>query len=318
MSALDEAFGSCRAVARERARSFFFASHVLPSERRKAAFALYTFCRSADDAVDEAADLSDARARLDDVRRRLDRVYAVAAGVERAEVSILTDRALVDTVARYGVERAAFDDLLLGMSQDLEPVRLQTTQELLLYCHRAAGVVGHLMMPVLGAEGAEARARAADLGVAMQLTNILRDVGEDLLRGRIYLPAEELAAHGLSHDQVAHGRLTAAWRRFMAAQVERARAYYARADAGIPLISTWGGRLCARVMRATYGDILRSLERGAYDSFSTRHRTSGPRKVALLCGALVGRVPASGRPRGAGWASEGPLALLPASEALHA
>jgi phytoene synthase len=223
----------------------------------------------------------------------------------------------VDTVRRYGVERAAFEELLVGMEQDLVPARFRTTGELLVYCHRAAGVVGHLMMPVLGAQGAEARARAADLGVAMQLTNILRDVGEDLSLGRIYLPEEELRAYGLSHADVEARRTGPAWSAFMAAQVDRARGYYARADRGMPLIRAWGGRLCARVMRAVYGDILRELEAGAYDSFAVRHATGTGRKVALLAMSLVGWVPPTGQPRSL-YLVDGPLTLartrLPAPE----
>ncbi len=315
MIASDAAYETCRAVTRSRARSFYFASHVLPAERRKAAFAVYAFCRAADDAVDEAASPDDARSRLDEARRRLDRIYGAGGTIEPA----LPDAALAEVVQRYGVEREAFEELLLGMAQDLEPVRLETTAELLVYCHRAAGVVGHLMLPVLGAEGLEARARAADLGVAMQLTNILRDVGEDLTLGRIYLPAEELRAFGLSHADVEARRTGPAWSAFMSAQIERARGYYARADLGVPLIRTWGGRLCARLMRATYGDILRIIELGAYDTFHVRHATSTGRKVALLALSLFGGVPSSGRPQRPPAALEGPLGLSPrlALEASH-
>ena len=302
MTSLDAAYDACRDVAKERARSFYFASHVLPADRRRAAFALYAFCRAADDAVDEAASKSDALHRLDLVRARLDAVYRGA--VDEAH----PDGALTDTVRRHGVEREPFEELLVGMAQDLEPVRFETTQELLQYCHRAAGVVGHLMLPVLGAEGPQARARAADLGVAMQLTNILRDVGEDLERGRIYLPREELAPFGLHHRDVEARVAGPKWSRFMAAQIDRARGYYARADRGVPDITTWGGRLCARVMRATYGDILRAIEQGAYDVFTVRHRTGGGRKLALLALSLVGRVPPSGMPHGL-HPAEGPLLL---------
>jgi phytoene synthase len=307
------AFEACRRITRERARSFYFASHVLPAERRSAAYAVYAFCRSADDAVDEAADLVQARLQLVAAGRRLDAIYA--GNVADPEHP---DAALAEVVTRYGVERQAFDELLVGMAQDLEPVRFRTTEELLVYCHRAAGVVGHLMLPVLGAEGAEARARAADLGVAMQLTNILRDVGEDLGRGRIYLPGDELAAYGLTHADVEAKRLGPAWETFMAAQVERARAYYTRADAGIGLIRTFGGRLCARVMRAVYGDILREIEAGGYDTLSRRHATGLGRKLSLLVLALFGRVPPSGRALLLPAQADGPLALPPDSRVIEA
>ena len=148
-----------------------------------------------------------------------------------------------------------------------------------------------MLLPVLGASVPEARDRAADLGVAMQLTNILRDVGEDLGRDRIYLPAEELRRFGLSHAAVRERRIGPDWRRFCEAQIARARAYYSRADSGIPMIETLGGRLCVRVMSSVYRDILRGIERNDFDVFTKRARTSTARKLALLAIAAVGRTP---------------------------
>lgn len=283
------AYALSREVTRVHAKSFYFASHVLPRERRDAAYAVYAFCRSADDAVDCAPSVDDARRQIAAVHARLDRVFADQ-GIE-----VQTDLALADVARRFQLERAPFGALLAGMEIDLNPVSFRTFTELEDYCFKAAGVVGHMLLPVLGAQGPEARARAADLGIAMQLTNILRDVGEDLDRGRIYLPAEELAAFGLSHDDVRERRTGPAWSRFMEAQVARARAYYARADRGVPLIETYGGRLCTRVMRAVYGDILHQIERRGFDVFSGRARTSSGRKLALLGYAVAGRLPPSAR-----------------------
>jgi phytoene synthase len=285
---LARSYEACRQVTRTHARSFSFASHVLPKERRMAAYALYAFCRSADDAVDTVSDVPVVE-RFGQVQRRLDRVFAGEGIVE------LTDLALADVVQRYGHDRAPFDGLLEGMRIDLEPVAFDTTEQLLEYCHLAAGVVGEMLLPVLGASGPEARARADDLGIAMQLTNILRDVGEDLDRERIYLPAQELALFGLTHEDVRARRRNEAWRAFLQFQIQRARDTYARADLGVPLIRTWGGRLCTRVMRLVYGDILRAIELNRYDVFSTRARTTTGRKVALLTLAFAGVVPPSAR-----------------------
>jgi len=290
--ALARAYEECRVSTRHHARSFYFASHLLPPVRRAAAYALYAFCRAADDSVDEdrGASPQELQDRLGQLRARLDRVYEQQAIVDGP------DLALADVVGRFGVARAAFDELLTGLQSDLEPVALQTTQELLRYCHQVAGVVGELLLPVLGAESTEARARADDLGVAMQLTNILRDVGEDLGRDRIYLPAEELAAFGLTHRDLRRRVLDERWSELMRAQILRARWYYERADLGVPLIRTWSGRLTTRAMRLVYGDILRAIEANRYDVFARRAQVSSARKLVLLSFALVAARPPSARP----------------------
>lgn len=283
MSALSSARGRelAKEVTRQHARSFYFASHLLTRARKEAAYAIYAFCRAADDAVDEANSVAEARERLDAMRRRLDAIYA-----ERAECD--ADLALQEVVVRFRIDRSAFDGLLDGMESDLVPAAFKTTGELLRYCHLAAGVVGHLLLPVLGGESADARRRAADLGVAMQLTNILRDVDEDLERGRIYLPSEELAAFGLTHADIRERVVGASWQDFVAAQIQRTRALYARANEGIPLIRTWTGRVCARAMSLIYGDILRAIEQQGGDPFQGRARVSGLRKLHLLVCAVVG------------------------------
>lgn len=272
-----------KALTRRHARSFYLASHLLSEQRREAAYALYAFCRAADDAVDEATGSVDERsAQLDALRLRLDRVY-------RGQPDSDLDAALAESVSFYRLDRASFDGLLEGMGIDLQPVAFQTTEELLRYCHLVAGVVGHLLLPVLGPHPAEARERAADLGVAMQLTNILRDVGEDLERDRIYLPADELAAFGLTHDDVRARRGGPAWERFVAAWITRARALYVRADEGVPLIGSRTGRLCTRAMSLIYSDILRAIEAQGHDPFRGRAVVGGLRKARLLAAAVVGR-----------------------------
>lgn len=280
MSSADAGRLEAREVTRRHARSFHVASHLLPRARRDAACVLYAFCRAADDAVD-TGDPAEAGARLETVRARLDRVYA-----QRPADAL--ESALAEEVARWSIDRAAFDGLLEGMALDLGHAPLRTTQELLRYCHLVAGVVGHLMLPVLGATRAAARDRAAELGVAMQLTNILRDVDEDLARGRIYLAAEELAQFGLTHGDVRARIRDERWLAFVRAQIARARRLYAQALQGVPLIETWSGRLCTRAMALIYGDILRALELRGGDPFAGRARVGPARKLWLLARALVG------------------------------
>jgi phytoene synthase len=302
-SATAAGYEACRAITRKHAKSFHFASYVLPAPRRAAAYAVYACCRQADDAVDEAPDLEAQKRELERVRERLNATFE-----GRPETQ--ADRALADAAMRWGLQKQPFNELLLGMEIDLEPVRFRTWAELERYCQLVAGVVGHMLLPVLGASGEEARARAADLGVAMQLTNILRDVGEDLGRGRIYLPEEELAAFGLSHADVEARRTGPAWSAFMEAQVARARAYYERADRGVGLIETFGGRLCTRVMRVVYGDILRAIEARRYDTFGDRARVSFGRKLVLLGYALLGRLPGSARRPAVAFPDQGPIPLV--------
>lgn len=301
--ALEKGLRDARETTRRHAKSFAFASHLLPGDRRAAAYAVYAFCRSADDAVDEAPDRDAALLALEAVRARLDVIFS-----ERVP-AIHADLALAHVARRWGLARAPFDALLDGMAIDLSPVAFETWAQLEDYCFKVAGVVGHMLLPVLGASSEEARDRAADLGIAMQLTNILRDVGEDLGRGRIYLPAEELAAFGLTHEDVRGRTLDARWRTFLAAQIARARAYYARAAIGFPLIETRGGRVCARAMGAIYGDILRELERGGHDPFAARARTSTPRKAWLATLAVLGHVPAAHAGRDLPRPDAGPIAL---------
>lgn len=282
-SSLADSFERCREITRRHSKSFYFASHLLPKEARRAAYAVYAFCRSADDAVDEAGDSVEiARANLAVMRARLDEIYSNRSADD-------CDRALAAVVATRHLDRLPFDELLDGMQMDLTEVRLRTTAELDLYCYRAAGVVGLLMLPILGARSPAARLPASQLGVAMQLTNILRDVGEDLGRGRIYLPEEELARFDLSHSDLERHVMDARWVAFSQAQILRARGLYRQAWEGIRLIETRGGRLCARVMCLVYGDILRSIELGGYDTFSRRARTTPPRKLQLLGKALFAR-----------------------------
>jgi phytoene synthase len=221
--------------------------------------------------------------------------------------------ALRHAVHRFRIPELPFQELISGMEMDLTQQRYDTWEELHRYCYRVAGVVGLMMAPVLGCTDASALRCAEELGVAMQLTNILRDVREDWERGRLYLPRAELAAFGLTEADVARGVVDARWRDFMRFQVARARAYYARAAAGIPALGGFGAQRMVRLMGALYGDILRVVEERDFDVFSARAHVPGSRKVALALATLLS--PARVLPL-----PQGPVALpvLPAPEALAA
>ncbi len=201
-------------MCRHHAKSFYFASHFLPKAKRRHAYAVYALCRRLDDDVDEAPDKAAAEAAVERFGRLLDNVYGQSPLDEPvAEAARLT-------VASCGIDRRLFDDLATGVETDLTVARYADWPTLERYCYLVAGVVGLMMCGVFAVKDPAARRHAVAMGNAMQLTNILRDVKEDWLRGRLYLPADELSKFGVTTkdiDAMSHGRrVTAAWRRFCA------------------------------------------------------------------------------------------------------
>lgn len=290
-----EGYRRAKALTRHHAKSFFFSSIALFGARRRGAFALYAFCRRLDDLVDgenrgdgTVAAPSALPSQLAE-RLALARI-AVATLYGRGDESVWRRlpwhpsevAAVRDVVQRYGIPERPFQELISGMEMDLTQTRYETFDALSLYCYRVAGVVGEMMTPVLGHVDDRCLPSAADLGIAMQLTNILRDVKEDLVRGRVYLPARELAAFGLTELQLtalASGHsvapdLARSWAEFMRFQVLRARALYARAEVGIPDLRGFGSQRLVRLMRSVYAGILDVIEARAFDVFSQRASTS--------------------------------------------
>lgn len=277
----------CGQIARAHARTFALASWLLPPPKRRAAFALYAFCRVADDMVDRAVathDLAVAQ-QLGRYRRQLD---AALAG--RPETPVF--RELMRVVRAYDVPPVVLHELLAGVARDLLPARYATWSELARYCEGVASSVGEMCTWVFGVTGGPATREAAvrharTLGVAMQLTNILRDVGEDAARGRCYLPDEDLAAHGLTARDLLDGRVEAddpRWRALMAFEVRRARALYAAALPGIALLAP-DARGCAAACARGYAAILDVLERTGYDSLTTRCTVGSWARVGVLLDA---------------------------------
>ena len=266
---------TCRRITRHYAKSFYFASHCLPRDVRLHAYAIYGFCRWADNAVDEASGPADASRRLGHVRRTLELAYRGGP----APPGVVAFRR---TVRERGIPQGLFDDLLDGMEMDLMLDRYADFEELDLYCYRVAGVVGLMMTYVFGYRDRSCFPQAMALGRAMQLTNILRDIREDLDRGRIYLPLDELARFGVSETQLAVGRVDDAFRGLLQFQIGRARRAYAESERGVPLLIGAASRLTVRVMGRLYGGILDEIEHLDYDVFRTRARVSTPRKLRLL------------------------------------
>jgi len=265
----------CRRVTSRHAKSFYFSSMGLPPRKKEAAYAVYAFCRYADDVVDEAPDHDTAAIAIEKVGREFDRILAG----EAEELPFAP--AFAWAVNRYQIPRQLFLDLVKGVSMDLGPVRLQTWEELRDYCYHVASVVGLMMCRIFELEDQTQQARAIDLGIAMQLTNICRDIREDHERGRIYLPAEELDRFGIPAGQLADGPVNQAWISLMQFQIARARDYYRSSEPGIQALAKDGSQFTVWLMRYVYGGILDEIERLRYDVFSRRAATSKWRKAQL-------------------------------------
>ena len=282
---------TCERIARTHARTFYLAALFLPPAKRRGAFALYAFCRLADDTVDEVqgAGASDAsRVKLEGYARALDDAYRGA-----AEDPVF--REVAWTAARFSLPQSPLSELLRGVGRDLDGCRYRSWGELEAYCQGVASSVGEMCTYVFGVGGGgealqPAVGHARTLGAAMQLTNILRDVGEDARRGRCYLPEEELALHGLSPAQVLDGsafRRTGPWSDLMRFQIERARALYDQARPGISLLARDAQR-CASACAIGYEGILDVIETNQFDSFSRRASLGWPARARVLMHCWLG------------------------------
>lgn len=267
----------CRQILAQGSKSFALAARLLPAELTRASAALYAFCRVADDAIDEAADPAAGLAAL---KVRVDRIFAGSPADDPV------DRAFAEVVAAHRLPRAVVDALLEGFAWDVAARRYQTLEELLAYCARVASTVGVLMTMLMGERRPSMLARAADLGLAMQLTNIARDVGEDARAGRLYLPLELLAQAGLDPQRfMDNPQPSPATAQIVGQLLERADCYYRRADEGIiglPRSVRWGIGT-ARLVYAAIGARIRAAQG---DSVSQRRFVPLWRKLLLGLGAL--------------------------------
>jgi phytoene synthase len=279
------AYAHCKAITQEHSRTFFIASSLMPLAQRRAIRALYAFCRISDDLVDEEAE--DKAVKLREWRQRsLDM---------RPPADDLVTLAWADTRARYHIPRQYAEQLLDGMASDLVQTRYATFDDLAHYCYAVASTVGLMSMHIVGYTGKEAIPYAVKLGVALQLTNILRDVAEDWRNGRLYLPQDELAAFGLTEADIEAGRVDDRWRAFMRFQIHRARRLYAEALPGVAMLGK-NGRFAIGAAAELYRAILDDIEAHDYDVFTRRAHVSDRKKLALLPGiwrrARFGKYPA--------------------------
>jgi phytoene synthase len=277
MATLAESYSFCRSIARTRAKNFYYSFVLLPREQRNAICAIYAFMRYCDDLSDEPG------ASIEPLERwRCALVDALAGRFDAYPAW----PAFFDTVQRYRIPNEYFFQVIEGVKSDLEPRRFATFDELYRYCYQVASVVGLTIIHVFGFDSAEALPLAEKCGVAFQLTNILRDIGEDAARGRIYLPAEDLERFGVSADDLAAGRRTDAIVRLMQFQAARARAYY---DESRPLIDLVDkrSRPGLRALITIYFRLLERIEECNYDVFSRRVSLSSLEKCWIAARAWL-------------------------------
>lgn len=265
----------CSAVTRQHGRTFYFASALLAPDKRRAMHAAYAYCRIADDLVDRAAELGP-----DSIRAQLD-TWEVELGAPVHPVAV----AFAHTRHTYSIPSEPAHELFAGIRMDLEPAHYSTWDDLRTYCYRVAGTIGLISAPILGCVSPAACERAVDLGIAMQLTNILRDVGEDARMGRMYLPTSELAQFGIDPESVLAGRPDGDFHGLMRFQIARARELYSRADVGIAELD-FSGQFTTLASSRLYGRILDRIEDLEYDVFSHRAAVSTTRKVREMPSVL--------------------------------
>lgn len=261
----------CQQKAAQSGSSFYYSFLFLPPDRRRAITALYAFCREVDDVVDECTDAGVARTKLTWWHEEITKVFH---GKPQHPVA----QALAEIVGPYHLSESELQEIIEGMAMDLEYNAYPDFDSLRVYCHRVAGVVGLLSAKIFGYRDAGTLEYAENLGLALQLTNIIRDVGEDARRNRIYIPLHEMAEYGVTSDDIMNGRETEGFRRLMAAQVARARTYYDAAFAKLPAADRKPQRP-GLVMAAIYRTLLDEIERDGCHVLTRRTALTPVRKL---------------------------------------
>ncbi len=269
---LEDAYVYCARLIRANSHTFYLASGLLPRAKRRAARALYAFCRATDDLIDQAPADVEVDALLANWRERL---------ANPATAYDPVPLAWQDTKTRYQIPHGYETQLIEGIARDQRQNRYMTFEELTDYCYGVASTVGLMAMHITGFESTEAISYAVKLGVALQLTNILRDVGEDWRAGRLYLPQDELERFGVTEADVASACVDERWRALMRFQIARARALYAEAAPGIALLAP-EGRFAIAAASALYQGILTDIEAHGYDVFSRRAHVGAWAKLRRL------------------------------------
>ncbi len=270
---LDEAYEACAQITRDASTNFYYAFLTLPLEKRRAIYATYAFCRLCDDIVDEPDRAGVPADELADVRKRLGAAYD---GGESGAIWT----ALADSQRRFGIGRAHYAAVIEGCEMDLTMSRYASFDQLVEYCKKVASAVGLVCIEVCGYEDQNAVQHAIDLGIAMQLTNVTRDVAEDAANGRIYLPLDEIARFGYSEQELLDSEVNDNFRALIKFQVDRAREYFESGNKLFPLLDR-RSRACPQAMAEVYMRILDKIEDANFDVISNRVRLSKRTKFKL-------------------------------------
>ena len=286
LASLEEAYEYCRQITAKYSKTFYLGTLLLPKEKRQAIWAIYVWCRRTDELVDGPQSRFTTPETLDWWENQLESVF-------NGQPLDDPDVALVDAVERFPIDIQPFRDMIAGQRMDLERSRYETFEQLELYCYRVAGTVGLMSSDVLGIDNSSRTApwscnreyfpkeEAIALGIANQLTNILRDVGEDAQRGRIYLPLEDLKQFDYTEADLFRGVIDERWRSLMHFEIERAKQYYKQAEKGIKALNT-DSRWPVWASLMLYQGILDYIEKNQYDVFNQRAFVPKPRKILYL------------------------------------
>ena len=286
---LKQAYAACRAFTKRRATNFYYAFASLPKRKRNAIYAAYAFAGTVDDAVDEAGDAAERSARLRRAHELLARAYDGAPSPREDDAWL--EIALADAVSRYDIPRHYFLELMAGMEQDIVQTRFRDYAELEEYCYRAASVIGLICTEIFGYDRSrrdEAVAAAINMGKAMQVTNIMRDVKEDAQRDRIYLALEDLRAFGYSEEDLKAGVYNDAFRRLMQEYARRALALYEGGLRLLPLLDGPRSRMCCNGLQGVYRGILDAIIDRDYDVYGERVSLSTRARLFLLLRLWIG------------------------------
>lgn len=280
---LKKAYIQCRRITRKHSKTFYMATRFLPNHKQRGIFAIYSLCRYVDDLVDETEDLinkqelhpRDIKGQLDSWKQKLQDTYAGRSSDHPVLI------AFSDVLRRYHIPIEMPFELIEGVGMDLYKSRYESFDEVYDYSFKVASIVGLMTSQIFGYQSNEALGYAVDLGIAMQLTNILRDVGEDLERDRIYLPQDELRKYGVTEKDLFNHRLTDSVKELLVYQISRARRYYNRSDKGVAMLAK-DSQLPVYLARHNYSRILDKIEENNYNVFDLRAYLNTTEKLSII------------------------------------
>ena len=279
---LISSYEECRLYTRYYAKSFYFSSFLLPKEKRNAAYAVYSFCRYADNIVDKAGknSLAEAEKNIDSLLENLDEVYSGRSVNDGFS-------AFGNTVRKFDIPKHYFTELVEGVSMDMKTKRYKSFTELEHYCYKVASVVGLIMSEIFRYSNSAALEYAVHLGKAMQLTNILRDIHDDYTMNRVYIPQDELSGFGYREEDIGNKVINKNFLSLIKHQIERARRFYEIAEKGIPYLTDDGSRTTVVLMLKIYSGILNKIEEKKYDVYSGRVYVSRAEKIFIMTKYLL-------------------------------